>query len=289
MGLLSRVLGRGRKADEKDAGPQVRAGASAPGAAAPVGGDVAAPAALPVPEPLGVPVTIPVAGGGEVEGHLLAGDLPVSGVPGVLWLYGDSVPGRDAEALQVMPRLLFDHRPCVVLALDHPAGIEECHAALVWLQDNALRHGVATDQVFVGGQALGADLAVELALYERDEGRAPVAYLMALYPTLGAGWDATLPAYTRGVGLSGMPAAAVLTGMRDPARDQTIDLVERLRAAGDDVDFHMYRSRLRGTGLLGEGTDGREAQGFVVRLFDRAVEERRARRGSFRRTDLPRL
>lgn len=274
MGLLDRLFrhkgtGRGDEANVRQSGTEL---------------PEAEPVEEPVPEP-GEEVAIPL-GGGSFPARLFEPEVAAYDVPGVLWLHGDD-PAEGGSARAEVAQLLVGHRPCVVLVLDHPGSREECHAGLVWLLQHARTYAVASDQLFVGGTGPAADLALELCLFERDEGNVAVAYQMPLYPTLGSGWDASLSDLTRARGFAGTSAATVITGMGDPSREDVTVLVEKMRADGLEVDFHMYRTRLRGTGLATGSSDVRQARDFLLRQFDEAVAEHRAPQPRERWSDLP--
>lgn len=207
-------------------------------------------------------------------------------VPGILWLHGDD-PAGGGSSRSAMARLFLDHRPCVVLVVDHPADRAECHCALAWLRDCARRRGIASDQLFIGGTGPGADLAIETALYERDEGGIALAYLMALYPLLGSGWDAGFSSMTRNLGMRGLPASTLIVGMGDSSREDVTNMVERMRSDGVNVDFHMYRTKLRGTGMVGSSSDVNQARTFVLRQLDGAIENHRAPQQRVRNLDIP--
>lgn len=272
MGIFGRLFG-GKKGEEAG----VDAAKPAPEA------EVVEPE--PIPEP-GDEVEVQLPEGGTFAARLFVPADAAFGVPGVLWLHGDD-PAEGGSARAEVAQLLVEHRPCVVLVLDHPRSREECHAALLWLLEHARVYGIAADQLFTGGIGPAADLALELCLFERDEGRVALAYQMPLYPTLGSGWDAGLSDLTRGLGFSGTPAATVITGMGDPSREEVTALVEKMRADGVEVDFHMYRTRLRGTGLATNTSDVRQARDFLLRQFDEAVAEWRAPQPRSLWTDLP--
>lgn len=303
-GHTGRKPGKGRPGTRRGlfGGRRVRK-APAPGMAAPEEGATDAPreaapaeagqaetvaAAEPQPQPVGERLEIPLPGGSTLRALLLRPRDGARDVPGMLWIHGDA-PSEvaAAPAEPAVAKLLWDHRACAVLCLDHPASVADCHLALAWLRDHARAWGVATDQLMVGGEGMGADLAIRLCRYERDEGHIGIAWQLPLYPSLDEGWLAGLAGMARSLGYRGLPCATTVVGMDDFCRKATIAFVEGMREDGVEVDFHMYRGHFSGTGMWGETASVREARSFIVRQFDEAVQTRRAPQASVRRLDLP--
>jgi len=66
------------------------------------------------------------------------------------------------------------------------AGIDDCRAAWRWLQDNGPREINSPKQLFISGDSAGANLALSLIAWIRDEGlRAPDAVVVLSPPTDG--------------------------------------------------------------------------------------------------------
>lgn len=238
--------------------------------------------------PRGERIEIPHDDGSTLRALLLAPEGHATAVPAVLWIHGDD-PSDPASkpAEPAMAALLADHCPCVVLCLDHPAGVRDCHLALTWLRDHARAYGIASDQLMVGGEGSGANLAIMLGCYERDEGLVSVCYQLPLYPSLSASWRNDLSGISRARGYRGLPSATTIVGMDDFTRDETIAFVEEMRKDGVKVDFHMYRGHFSGTGMWADTPGTREAKSFVLRQFDAAVAGSRAPQPRTRRIDVP--
>ncbi|MBQ6650043.1 MAG: alpha/beta hydrolase fold domain-containing protein, partial [Atopobiaceae bacterium] len=100
-------------------------------------------------------------------------------VPGVLWAHGGGYcTGMASMAHFSRPADLVRTGRAVVVCPDYrlapahpyPAGLLDCYAALLWLQEHAEGLGVASDQLFVGGESAGGGLAAALCLLARDLG-----------------------------------------------------------------------------------------------------------------------
>jgi len=81
---------------------------------------------------------------------------------------------------------------CTILSVDyrlapehpHPAGLEDCHAALAWLASSAATLGYAAGRIGVIGESAGGGLAADLALLARDRRSVPLACQVLIYPML---------------------------------------------------------------------------------------------------------
>ena len=181
---------------------------------------------------------------------------------------------------------------CVVVAVNYrkapehqaPTAVNDCHAALMWLVENATHHDVRSDRITLGGQSAGANLVAALCLKLRDEAGPRVALQLLEVPVL----DLTLsqPSYTslatgygletadvrRLVGwyvgsateaarhpyvsplladdLSGLPRAHVMSAEYDPVRDDGELYVRRLNEAGVPATFSLQRGQIHVSGSL---------------------------------------
>lgn len=96
---------------------------------------------------------------------------------------------------------------CVVVAVNYrkapehqfPTGLNDCHAALGWIADNADKLGIRPDLITVGGSSAGANLAAALTLKIRDSGGPQIAFQLLEVPALDA--TRSLPSHrTHGTG-----------------------------------------------------------------------------------------
>ncbi len=173
-----------------------------------------------------------------------------------------------ANCMIVMP----DYRRS--LDSPYPAALEDCYSALLWLKENCGELGVRPDQLFVGGDSAGGGLAAAVSLYARDKGEVSVAFQMPLYPMLDdrmtsesardndapvwnsisneSAWREYLggaygtnsvskyAAPSRETDYSGLPPALTFVGSIEPFRDETIEYVNNLKAAGVEVSFKLF-------------------------------------------------
>ena len=192
------------------------------------------------------------------------------------------------------------------LAAPYPAAVHDAYGALLWLKENAETLGVRDDQLMVMGQSAGGGLTAAVTLTARDRGDVAIAYQIPLYPMIDdrcttdsckdndapvwnerhnrLGWRLYLgglsggdvPAYAapaRATDYAGLPPTATFVGDLDPFRDETIQYVENLRAAGVPVEFQLYEGCYHGfDGVRAGSKVGRAANEWVNERFVAAVD-----------------
>ena len=111
---------------------------------------------------------------------------------GLLWLHGGGMVMATPDANEALCRYLAETAGCVVVAPDYrlapenpyPAGLEDCHAALVWMHGAATELGFPADRLAVAGESGGGCLAAGLSLLARDRGQIALSAQFLLYPML---------------------------------------------------------------------------------------------------------
>ena len=172
-----------------------------------------------------------------------------------------------------VPALVVDYR--VAPEHPHPTPVEDCYAALQWLEAHAAELNVDPMRLAVGGDSAGGGLAAGVALLARDRSGPQLALQLLIYPMLDdrtvapdpqlppeflvwtyddnvTGWGALLggaaggadvspyAAPARAVDLTGLPPAYVDVGDLDIFRDEDIDYAQRLLAAGVPTELHVF-------------------------------------------------
>ncbi|HET6859287.1 MAG TPA: alpha/beta hydrolase [Streptomyces sp.] len=157
----------------------------------------------------------------------------------------------------------------------HPAPVEDCHAALLWVADNAAELGIDPDKVIVAGGSAGGGLAAATALLVRDRGGPRLLGQLLTCPMLddrnntrsarqmaGVGlcdqqanahhWTALLGTHRGGADvsqyaaparakdLSALPPAFVHVGSAETFRDEAVDYARRIWQAGGNAELHVW-------------------------------------------------
>lgn len=201
---------------------------------------------------------------------------------GLLWLHGGGYAiGAPEQEVAYIQRFV-QAANCVVVApayrcslqQPYPAALQDAYSALLWMKQNAVKLGINSDQLFVGGNSAGGGLAVAVALRARDTGEVNIAFQMPLYPMLDdrmqtssaqnndapvwnskaneAAWKLYLgplygtsdvPPYAapaRERDFSGLPPAYTFVGDIEPFHDETLAYIRQLRAAGVPAVLDVY-------------------------------------------------
>jgi acetyl esterase len=212
------------------------------------------------------------------------GEIPVrvytpagqGALPCLVYYHGGGWVLGDIQGLDCTCRALANAAGCVVVSVEYrlapehkfPAPLDDCIAALSWVNANAASIGVDPSRLAVGGDSAGGNLAAAVALHARDTGGPALRLQLLVYPVTqhdygtasyadnGDGyllttdmmkwfWDHYLNSAEDGANplasplladdLAGLPRAVVYTGEFDPLRDEGEAFATRLEAAGVPV------------------------------------------------------
>ncbi|MBV8072662.1 MAG: alpha/beta hydrolase [Acidobacteriaceae bacterium] len=134
-----------------------------------------------------------------------AGDIPIriyrpkfegAGAPVLLYIHGGGFVSGDLDTHDPVCRILANHIPAIVVAVDYrlapeypyPAAAADCFAVLRWLASNAESIGGDSAQIAVAGDSAGGNLAAVVALMAREKEEISLKAQVLIYPML----DATL-------------------------------------------------------------------------------------------------
>ncbi len=205
---------------------------------------------------------------------------PMEQTPGILWIHGGGYATGMAEMIYMSrAKALVEKYGAVVVTPEyrlsgkapHPAALEDCYAALLYLKDHAHELGCNPAQLMVGGESAGGGLTAALCLYARDKGQVNIAFQMPLYPMLddrdtdssrnnhGISWNTSRnhaawklylgqhrdnpPAYAapaRAEDYGNLPPAYTFVGDREPFYCETLAFIENLQKAGVTAHVDVY-------------------------------------------------
>lgn len=200
--------------------------------------------------------------------------------PGLVYCHGGGF---------VVGNLDSDHERCVRLAAEagvvvvspdyrlapeyrYPAALNDCTAALAWLNTSAADLGVDRSRLVMGGTSAGGALATGVALRARDDRGPELALLLLACPVADStlagrsirefwnspGWNgastmrmwahylptdatpATYAAPAMAASLAGVPPTEIVVADLDPLRDEGLLLGRRLKAEGVTMTIHQF-------------------------------------------------
>ena len=192
------------------------------------------------------------------------------------------------------------------LEAPYPAALDDGYDALLWLKQHADELGVRDDQIAVAGMSAGGGLTAALTLYARDQGEVQIAFQMPLYPMiddrmntesatdnhapvwnsvsnkvawqvyLGELYGKDVPPYAaaaRSLDYRGLPPTCTFVGDLEPFRDETLQYVQALKAAGVPVAFELYKGAYHGFDVVvPKAAISRQATAFLMHWFEFAVQ-----------------
>lgn len=217
--------------------------------------------------PLRVRLYTPVAAGGDA-------------LPAMVFFHGGGFVLGDLDCYDPLCRMFANESGARVIAVDYrlapehpfPAAVEDCYAALKWVEDNAPTLGVDANRIAVAGDSAGGNLAAAAVLLAKEKGAPKPAFQLLIYPALSAdlssgsardyaqgyfldlqtiGWfmkhyapnpDPSdfrlIPMSAKDV--SGLPPTCIVTAGFDPLHDGGQAYAEKLKAAGVEVAYVDY-------------------------------------------------
>lgn len=217
---------------------------------------------------------------GPIRVRLLYPDVPRP-APVLVYFHGGGWVVGSLETHHRAMRYLALQSGCAVVAVDYrlapehkfPAPLQDCVAAIEHVRDHGGDWGLNVEQIAVGGDSAGANLALGSALQLRDQGDRSIRSLTLFYgcfdrsfegeshalfgdasfglSTASMRWywshylrddaDSTNPlACPLKADLSGLPPTQLYPAGLDPLRDDSILMRERMEAAGVPVEYKLY-------------------------------------------------
>jgi acetyl esterase len=166
-----------------------------------------------------------------------------------------------------------------------PSAVDDSWTALQWVAAQAQTLAIDPDRLAVGGDSAGGNLAAVMALTARDHGAPRLTYQLLIYPVTdfryatasqksnGKGYlltrevidyftDNYLPpnadrldwriSPALAADFSGLPPAFVLTAGYDPLLDEGLEYADKLKAAGNAVDYVCFSGQIHGFITMGK-------------------------------------
>ncbi len=239
----------------------------------------------------------------------------------LVWIHGGGYVLGSADADELQVKTIVSQVGCALVSVDYrlapeapfPAPVEDCYAALAWVNQHASELGVDPHRIAIGGASAGGGLAAALALLARDRGEFVVTFQLLLVPMLDDrtvsasdphpytgeftwtrarnlfGWSALLgqapggadvspyASPARATSLEGLPAAYLATGALDLFLEEDMEYARRLTRAGVSTELHVYPGAFHGFGRAASARVSRAYQRDFLQALGRALEPAPAR------------
>lgn len=200
-------------------------------------------------------------------------------LPGLFFIHGGGMVLGNLDTEDGLTTMFCETLGAVIVSVDYrlapehpaPAAIDDCVAALSWMDANADDLGYDPSRLGVFGASAGGGLAIATALRVRDNGGPSISFLMPIYPMIDDTnttrssqeitdvgiWDRDgnieawgwylggqpadmYAAPARAEDLRGLPPTFIDVGEMDLFRDEDIAFANRLMQAGVPTEFHVY-------------------------------------------------
>jgi acetyl esterase/lipase len=200
-------------------------------------------------------------------------------LPAMLHIHGGGFVSGSADMSDPNSRSYAVEMNCVVVSVDYrlapenpfPGPVEDCYAALLWVQSTAQELGIDPTRIMIAGESAGAGLVAGLCLIARDRGAVMPVFQYLAEPMLDYrspdsdhphtghfgwtrdhnrfGWNAMLgdeeivsPYYSPAIAddLAGLPSTYIHIGAIDLFLEESLDYARRLTRAGVSVELHVW-------------------------------------------------
>ncbi|MBC7566457.1 MAG: alpha/beta hydrolase [Pedobacter sp.] len=222
-----------------------------------------------------IPVT-----GGNIHLRVYTPRTGTGPFPVIVYYHGGGFVIANIDVYDASAKVLADKVGAVVvsvayrLAPEHkfPIAHNDSFAAYQWVLKNAASIKGDPKMVAVAGESAGGNLAMNIAIMARDKGIAAPKHVLAVYPVAGS--DMNTASYQKnasakpldkpmmqwfvknylntmaegkdprinllGANLKGLPSVTIITAEYDPLQSEGMMLVDKLKAAGVQVDSKNY-------------------------------------------------
>ncbi|QFU84438.1 alpha/beta hydrolase [Natronorubrum aibiense] len=267
------------------------------------------------PEPVGDTMDLKIGDEGiPIRVYVPEGEGPY---PTFLYLHGGGWVVGDIDLYDATCRAITNKADCMVVSVDYrlapeyefPTPVEDCYTAAEWVFDTAEPMQIDTDNVAIGGDSAGGNLAAAVTLLARERDGPTFDHQVLIYPVTDHEFDTTsyqenaegylltkadmewfwehylrddidaMSPYAsplKAESLEGLPSATVATCGFDPLCDEGAAYAARLEDAGVDVTHHHYDDAIHGiVQMLVEPMDltrGRELIGDVATDLQRVLD-----------------
>ncbi len=220
------------------------------------------------------------AGSGNQKARVYTPDGANGPLPVILYIHGGGWVIADIDVYDSSPRALATAANAIVVSIEYrhapeakfPAAHDDSNAAYKWVLANAAKWGGDPARVALVGESAGGNMAMNVAIYARDNALAAPKHVVAVYPvantspdeqskktyadakplngpmldwffkhTLATPDQASDPRLNLvSAKLNGLPPTTIILAEIDPIHDDGTSLADALKAAGGQVEVKEY-------------------------------------------------
>ncbi|TDB49405.1 alpha/beta hydrolase [Photorhabdus luminescens] len=211
----------------------------------------------------------------------------MSDKPALVYAHGGGWCVGSLDAWDRPCRKLAESTGCVIFSVDYrlapenpfPVPLTDFYAALCYITDNAEKFGINMQQIAVGGDSAGGNLAVAACLMSRNQKGPAICHQLLFYPALDASmetdsydkygegyvltkqmmtffWQAYISEHNNRTNplispanlthFEGLPDATILLCEYDPLRSEGESYAQQLRDAGVSVQIETIEGMVHG-------------------------------------------
>jgi acetyl esterase len=239
---------------------------------------------------MGMPAKMPLARVTDIQIHGAVGMLPArvydpqtagGPAPVILYFHGGGWVTGNLDTYDASDRALAQGTGAIVVSVQYrlgpesrfPAAQNDANASYAWLLRNAGTIGADPRQIALAGESAGGNLAIDTAIWARDQHLPAPVHQLLVYPVVGTNlntpsYKETIEAvplnrtaitwyvgnFTNGpadlmdprldvVGaadLHGLPPTTIVSAEIDPLRSEGETLAQKLRSVGVPVEQRTY-------------------------------------------------
>ena len=217
-------------------------------------------------------------------------------LPALMYIHGGGWVIGDLDTHDVVCRTLANGARCAVFSVEYrkapespfPAAIDDCFSSLMFISGNSASLKINPNQIAIGGDSAGGNLAAAIALMAREAGGPAISFQLLIYPATdqrlghpsidgnGEGYLLTkkVMQYFRGHYLphkedwldwraspllakshATLPPAFVMTAGFDPLLDEGRAYSEKLKKEGVPTEYREYSDMVHGFITMGRVLD----------------------------------
>ncbi len=201
--------------------------------------------------------------------------------PVILYFHGGGFVIATNDTYDASPRALCDYANAIVVSVEYrkapeapfPAALRDAEASYDWLTHNIAHYNGIDTKIALAGESAGGNLATELAMYIRDNDLRRPTHELLVYPITTSNLDQPSDiAYENAIplntpmlhyfsnlylpnpgfandpqvapingNLKGLPPTTIIAAEIDPLRSDGVDYYTKLKAAGNQVSYELYK------------------------------------------------